>query len=209
MNLKLCAMLSAGLALFAGAAATRPDEPEDPLAKGDLSAFELVEIGPDSIALKDGEVRVSGTPNGYFATKKSYKNYILTFEWMYERPETLKSDASFEGNSGLLIHIALPHKVWPVCIEVQLAYPDAGNIFPVGKAMFEGEKDSQAQKKAMKPVGEWNAEKVTCRDGAVSCELNGARVASGKGAKPSEGPIGWQSEGAPIRFRKIRIQTLD
>ena len=68
------------------------------------------------MSIHDGEVRVSGKPDGYFATRDSYRNYVLRFEWMYERPSGLSSDASFRGNSGLLIHIAGPHKVWPVCI---------------------------------------------------------------------------------------------
>src|SRR5262249_31704770 len=89
-----------------------------PLVKGDdPQQFALIEIGPETLSIRDGEVRVSGKPNGYFATRASYKNYVLRFEWQYERPADLKSDAAFRGNSGLLLHIAEPHKVWPTCIE--------------------------------------------------------------------------------------------
>ena len=45
---------------------------------------------------------------GYFATKESFKNYVLKFEGMYERPEGLEADATFRGNSGLLIHSTPP-----------------------------------------------------------------------------------------------------
>src|SRR5437660_1213803 len=80
------------------------------LTGDDVNQFTLVEIGPRTVSIKGGEVRVTGKPNGYFATKASFKNYVLRFEWMYERPEGLKSDAAFRGNSGLLLHIK-EHKV--------------------------------------------------------------------------------------------------
>jgi len=180
-----------------------------PLLKGDdLNSFQLVAIGPDTMTIQDGVIRLSGKPNGYFATKESYKNYVLKFDWMYERPEGLESDAKFDGNSGLLVHIVGPHKVWPNCIEVQLMNRDAGNIFALG-GKFQGKKDAEAQKKAIKPVGQWNQEEVTCQEGKIACKINGEEVSRGTGAQPDHGQIGWQSEGKPIRFRNLRIKTLD
>jgi hypothetical protein len=180
-----------------------------PLLKGDdLKSFQLVAIGPDTMSIRDGVIHISGKPNGYFATKDRYKNYVLRFDWMYERPEGLESDAKFDGNSGLLVHIDGPHKVWPRCLEVQLANRDAGNIFALG-GKFQGKKDAAAQKEAIKPVGQWNEEEVICQDGTIVCKINGIEVARGTGAQPDQGQIGWQSEGRPIRFRNLRIKTLD
>jgi hypothetical protein len=180
------------------------------LIKGDdPKQFELVGLGPDTLKIVDGEIRVSGHPNGYFATKVDYRNYQLDFEWLYDRPEGLCSDAAFDGNSGLLIHVQRPHKVWPQSIEVQLYHPDSGNIFAITGAKFRGNKDAQAQKKAIKPAGQWNRMEVTCRDGTIVCKINGIEVARGQGASPDHGALGWQSEGSLIRFRKIQIKTLD
>ena len=205
-----CAAAVALSGLFSIAAVAGTESEYTPLVSGDSpSQFELVGIGPDSIRIVDGEVQLSGKPNGYFATKRSYRNYVLQFDWMYERPEGLASDAKFNGNSGLLVHITGAHKVWPKCTEVQLANADAGNIFAIQGAKFQGKKDADAQRKAIKPVGQWNAEEVTCRDGAIACKINGIEVASGKGADPDSGSIGWQSEGAKIRLRNIRIKVLD
>ena len=180
-----------------------------PLLKGgDVDSFQLVAIGPDTMTIQNGEIRISGKPNGYFATKQSYQNYVLKFDWMYERPEGLELGSKFDGNSGLLLHIAKPHKVWPRSIEVQLANSDAGNIFAItGK--FRGQKDPAAQKKAIKAVGEWNEEEVICKDGSIVCKINGIEVARGTGAEPDRGQIGWQSEGRPIRFRNLRIKPFD
>jgi hypothetical protein len=190
-------------------ASAAPDDEFKPLVNGDdVGQFTLVKIGPETITIKDGEVRVTGKPNGYFATKTSYKNYVVKFEWMYERPESLSSEAAFKGNSGLLLHIK-EHKIWPEAIEVQLMYSDAGNTFGIRPAKFVGKKDAQAQKQASKPVGQWNTVEVTCKDGSIVTVFNGIEVARGTGAEPDHGTIGWQSEGAPIRFRKLMIKPLD
>jgi hypothetical protein len=180
-----------------------------PLIRGDdPRQFELVGIGPDTLKIADGEVRVSGKPNGYFATKDSYRNYSLKFEWMYERPADLAEDVKFRGNSGLLIHVQEP-KVWPRSIEAQLMYADAGNLFAIQGAKVRGRKDPEAQRRATRPVGQWNQEEVVCKDGTITCTINGVEVARGAGADPDHGPIGWQSEGVPIRFRNLKIKPLD
>ena len=180
-----------------------------PLVRGtDLAQFDLVGIGPESIAIADGEIRLTGRPLGYFATKQDHGDFTLTFEWKYDRPEGLKTDAEFRGNSGVLVRIARPHKVWPSCVEVQLAQADPGAVFPVGTSRFQGESDPARQKKAVRPVGEWNRSEVTCRGGTIVSVLNGVEVARGDGANPDRGPIGWQSEGKPIRFRNLTIKAL-
>jgi hypothetical protein len=95
-----------------------------------------------------------------------------------------------------------------MCIEAQLANSDAGNTFAIFGAKFRGKKDAAAQKKAIKPVGEWNVEEVTCRGDQITCKINGVEVATGTGAMPDGGRIGWQSEGSPIQFRNIQIKKL-
>lgn len=176
----------------------------------DPSQFQLVGIDGKTLTIKDGsEVHVSGKPNGYFATKKTYKNYMLKFEWKYERPDGLESDARFKGNSGLLLNIQGKAKIWPKSIEFQLMNAEVGKIYPIDGAKFTGKWDRDAYKKAIKPVGEWNREEVTCKDGAMTCTLNGTLVTAGTGADPAEGAIGWQSEGAAIAFRNMKIKELD
>ena len=185
------------------------------LLKGnDPRQFELVGIGPDAITIADGEVRLSGRPNGYFATKESYRNAILRFSWRYERPSDLADDARFPGNSGVLIHIQEPHRVWPRCIQAQLMNADAGHTFAIGGATLRGDERAassraEALKRAIKPVGEWNEMEVVCRDGSIACTINGIVIDRGTGAAPDRGLVGFQSEGSPIRFRNPRIKPLD
>ena len=138
-----------------------------------------------------------------------YKNYTLKFEWMYERPEGYKDGDKFNGNSGVLIHLAPPDKIWPKCIEAQLEYNGAGDVFAINGAKFEGKTDRAAVKKAIKPVGQWNDAEIVCKGDTISCTMNGVKIASGSSASPTEGPIGFQAEGVPIRFRFLRVKSLD
>ncbi len=203
--------LAVSLASFFLAAGPAPlADDGSPLLRGaDPAQFELVGIGAGSIAIVDGEVRLTGKPLGYFATRQDYGDFILAFDWRYDRPADLATDAGFRGNSGVLVRIARPHKVWPGCVQVQLAQADAGAVFAIDDPTFRGRGDPAAQRAAVKAVGEWNRSEVTCRGGTVVSVLNGVEVARGDSARTARGPIGWQSEGRPIRFRAIRVRSLD
>jgi len=204
---RLALLLSAAV-LAVGVAHAQDGEGFVNLSNGkNMEGFRLVGVDASTFKVQDGVIQVSGKPNGYFATEKSYRNYALKFDWRYIRPAGLQNDADFGGNSGLLIHIAGEHKVWPKCVEVQLMNKDAGNIFGLGSKV-SGKKDAAVQAKAIKPVGEWNTQEVVCQDGRITAKINGMLVAEGTDADPREGPIGWQSEGAEIHFRNIRIKEL-
>jgi len=44
---------------------------------------------------------------------------------------------------------------------------------------------------------------------SITCKINGIEVATGAGAAPDGGRIGWQSEGSPIHLRNVMIKVLD
>ena len=153
--------------------------------------------------VKEGALIVGGKPTCFIYTEKSYKNYVLTFDWRF--PEGSKE----ESNSGSLVHIQTPLKVMPKSVEPQGRYKDHGKLYAVGgltslKSTF----NEEAHKKALKPMGQWSTTEVTCKaDGTVSVKLNGVPVAEGK-SELTEGPIGFQCEGWEIHFRNIRIKEL-
>lgn len=224
----LCKSLSclALLAVLAGAstvpAADKEDEGFKELFNGkDFTGWKMIlrdeKADPTkTFSVKDGIIVVTGTPNGYFHTDKSYKNYVLRFDWKFKRPEGLKDDKDFKGNSGCLVHIQEPHKVWPRSVEVQGMNSDHGHIFAVN---MKGEKATKftssvkkedmqkAQKDAIKPVGEWNTTEITCQDGKISSKVNGKPIDTGEG-ELKEGPFLFQSEGAEIYFKNIKIKEL-
>jgi hypothetical protein len=154
-----------------------------------------------TFSAKDGALIISGKPTCYIYTDKSYSNYVIQYEWRF--PE----GSSPDSNSGCLVHIQLPHKVMPKCIEPQGRYKDHGKLFFIGmkgKATF----DEAAHKKALKPMGEWSTTEVTCKaDGSISVKLNGVPVSSTK-TELTSGPIGFQSEGWEVHFRNIKIKQL-
>lgn len=205
-------LLTLGLVLTLAVVPTLAEESEEgftPLVEGDdLSGFGFVLKAEDADPketweAEDGVVRCTGKPNGYFYTKKSYSNYVLRFDFRY--PENA-------GNSGYLIHITGDHKVWPKCIEVQGMYDQAGLIFAIGGAKGPDNRQEQARKDLVldsrKPHQEWNSLEIISQDGKITAKLNGTTVGEGE-YDLTEGPIGFQSEGAPIEFRNMRIKVLD
>ncbi len=202
--------LLAGLFLLAPARAEKKAEGFTDLFNGkDLKGWKFYfakDADPEKTwSVKEGVIVCTGKPNGYFYTDKSYKNYVLSYDWKYLKPvEGEKS--SF--NSGALIHIQ-SHKIWPKCVEVQGANANHGFMyFLMCKKIGEAKYDKAAKDKAAKPIGEWNTTEITCKeDGTISAKINGTPVSEGK-SDLTEGQIGFQSEGAVIHFRNIKLKEL-
>jgi hypothetical protein len=167
-----------------------------------------VKVGADKTdpwSIQDGVIVCTGKPNGYLRTEKNYRNYVLRYDWMYKRPANLKDEKSFGGNSGCLVHIQLPDKVWPKCVEVQGMNREHAKIFALGGAKGKYSDDDGARWKALRPVGEWNTTEIISKDGMLTSKINGVQIATGSGTL-TEGPIGFQSEGAEIHFRNFLIR---
>jgi hypothetical protein len=175
----------------------------------DMSPFKLVGGSNDTWKVDGKVIQCSGKPAGYFATNQSYKNYSFRLEFKYRRPAGLDDDSKFEGNSGYLVHITGDHKIWPKSIEVQGHNKTAGTIFAIsGAKAVKAKDDAAARKKALKPVGEWNSLEIISKDGALTAILNGTKVCESEPGDVTEGPIGFQSEGAEIHFRNLRIKEF-
>ena len=207
--MKRCSLaLATVLALSPTAFAADKDE-GTPLFNGkDLAGLKVQFKDADKDAdpartftVRDGALIVSGKPTCYIYTEKSYKDYVLTYEWRF--PE----GSSPASNSGCLVHITPPHKVMPRCVEPQGRYRDHGKLFFLG-VKGQGTFDDAAHKKALRPMGQWSTTEVTCKaDGTVSVKLNGTPVATGK-SELTSGPIGFQSEGSEVHFRNIKVKAM-
>ncbi len=207
------ALLAAGLVWLVHQSPAGDDKDFKDLFNG--KNLEGWKIHPDKLdktfSVEDGHIKVSGKPSGYFYTAKSYKNYILKFDWRYKRPDNLEDDKKFNGNSGLLVHIKEPHKVWPVSLEIQGANGSHASFIPIGGkdvGVTDNKFDKAALEKARHKVGEWNTTEASIKNGDVVVKVNGTQVSSCKFTLP-EGPFGFQSEGAELHFKNIKIKVLD
>ena len=93
-------------------------------------------------------------------------------------------------------------------VEVTITPTRNGTELP---SMAESERAARllaALDKARNKVGEWNTTEASVKDGFVTSKVNGAAIASGK-VDLTEGPFGFQSEGAEIHFKEIKIKVLD
>lgn len=219
-NYRLPTVLAAAVALaaaqvsFAAAAKGGDAAGFKPLFNGrDLSGFKVYpEAAEQAYKVADGVITVSGHPNGFLCTDKSYKNYVVRYDWQYKRPAGLEDDLKFLGNSGCLVHVREPGQpavggVWPQCVEVQGMNRDHGTLLFL-KTKGENHYDRDARNRAAKPVGEWNTTEITCLgDGSITVKINGTQVTTGR-SDLTEGQIAWQSEGAEIHFRNIMIKEL-
>jgi len=211
MSLRLSFMVLMGLALLGAAPAEdSKDEGFTDLFNGkDLKGWKFQMPGkadPEKTwSVKEGTIVCTGKPDAYFYTEKSFKNYILRYDWKYTKPESGKKSTF---NSGALIHIQ-KHKIWPKCVEVQGANANHGFLYFLDcKKIGDAKYDQAAKNKAAKPIGEWNTTEITCKeDGTITARINGTEVSSGK-SDLAEGQIGFQSEGAVIEFRNIKIKEM-
>jgi len=174
--------------------------------------FHLGREGADNngtFTVKDGVVICSGSPSGYMYTEKSYGNYTLRFEFAFKRPDGLADDSAFGGNSGCLIHVGQKNAlgVWPRSIEVQGMNRQMGLILPIPRNVkctrtFENETSAEVRK----PLGEFNLIEIEVQGGDMVIRINGAVVSTVGDCELTEGPIGFQSEGAETHWKNIRIR---
>jgi hypothetical protein len=164
-----------------------------------------------SIDPKEGIIICKGHPLGYLRTEKDYTNYILRLEWRFN-PITKQA-----GNSGVLLRIVGPDKVWPKSIEAQLQSGSAGDIWLIDNARLDTPEERVDKgtprhrlhtRENEKPIGEWNTYEIICDGGSITLKVNGETLNQGTNAEAVAGKIGLQSEGAEIHFRNIRLIPL-
>jgi len=162
--------------------------------------------------VQNGVVHCAGKPNGYIQTTREYSNYKLHLEWRWVKGPS---------NNGVLLHKTGPDKLWPKSIECQLMHENAGDFWLIdgtavtanGKRMggIAGKniRVPKKEKSNEKPIGQWNSYDIYCRGDTIKCYVNGLLQNEGTNASDTKGRICLQSEGAPIEFKNIYIESLD
>lgn len=158
--------------------------------------------------IQDGVLVCSGNPAGYIRTTERYTNYVLKFEWRFN-PVSKKA-----GNSGALLRVQEPDKVWPRSIEAQLMSGNAGDFWNIGEFKMQTEasrlngRNTKKTHMAERALGEWNEYEIIVAGGDVILKVNGEVVNHAWDAEQIAGFIALQSEGAEIHFRNIRLAPI-
>lgn len=156
-------------------------------------------------SVREGIIHCAGRPNGYARTIQSYRDYRLHLEWRWTEGG---------GNSGAFVQLNGPDKVWPLCLEVQLASGNAGEVRANGGSRVRELTDDHPRsvprraEASEKPPGEWNACDITCRGDTATVRVNGVLQNEVSGSSVTAGAIGLQAEGKPVEFRNIAIEPL-
>ena len=175
-------------------------------------------LKPQVWSVQDGILVCKGEPLGYLYTAKSYESFKMVVEWRW-------APGGKPGNSGVLLRINGEPRPLPKCIEAQLASGNAGDLYGFHGTAMDGDAarkiDSagspftgpiQGVKKIKgneKPPGEWNVYEITLNGGNLTVSVNGEKVNEATGCAVLAGPVGVQSEGGEIHFRKIELTPID
>ncbi len=153
-------------------------------------------------SVQDGLLKCVGKPSGYLRTEKAYANYKVTVEWRFAKA----------GNTGVLVHMNGPEKIWPLCVECQGMHKAQGDMYfwsgAKAQELTKGVKVPRKGADAEKPVGEWNLYQVVCAQDTVTILVNGQEMNRATGCHPAAGKIGLQSEGAQLEVRRVTLEPL-
>ena len=160
-------------------------------------------------SVTNGVIHCTGKPTGYLRTTQVYSNYFLTVEWRFLKIAP-KAD-----NTGILVHMQLPDKVWPQCIQVQGKHDRQGDLFLMEGAESKEHKGMDKNtpiplrgESVEHPVGEWNKAETVCLHGQVESFINSKFVNETTECSINSGFIGIQSEGGDIEIRSIIYTPL-
>src|SRR5580698_1602877 len=190
---------------------------------------------PDHVfQVENGVIHVSGKEMGYIITRTPYHDYYLRAEFKWGEG-TYGEREGKARDSGILYNIQGEQKVWPRSIEFQITEGGTGDFWmtdgaaltgrdgkrvvgPAGSAMkidrfgkgpsqnVVGFRDPVGDLE--KPHGEWNVLALVIHGNDVKQYVNGKLANEGTDPFPSEGKIIFQSEGAEVFFRNIKLYPL-
>lgn len=169
-------------------------------------------------SVQDGLLTCQGTPVGFIYKGPVVTDFRLVVEYRWP-------PGSKPGNSGVFSRITTPMKAIPPAVEFQLKHGSAGDVlglqgrkiaagqprfFSVLKHPLAGDIAGVAKTvDAENPPGEWNRVEILAQGPRYSVKLNGKEVNAVEDVEIVAGPIGLQSEGGVIQFRRATLTILD
>lgn len=183
-------------------------EPEGGFTRLNVEDFTPFQGGAETWREIDGVIVCSGDPKGYLHSNDTFGNFTWRAEYRFVPVEDeAKRPLS---NTGFMIHIQEPHKVWPRSLEVQGRWDEMCSINSNGGAAdLVIDDESAARAAARKPVGQWNAVEIVSQEGGLTATLNDQLICTSEAGELIEGLIGLQSELFEVHFRRLRIRRDD
>ncbi len=151
--------------------------------------WSLPDPAPKNWSVADGVIRLAGGGRPHLGSQWDYEDFDMRFQWRATREKY---------NSGF--YIRSNRKVGNN--QINLAKGGEGHFF--GGKMNGGKPVPELQKPAM----EWNEWRVLVQGDKVRFWCNGKLAWEGTEFASKRGHIGLQAEGAPLEFRRLRIQEL-
>jgi hypothetical protein len=152
------------------------------------------------------DIVCTGLPKGYLHTKDAYENFTLRGEFQYILTEGQEM-APEKANTGFMLFIQEPHKVWPPSLEAQGRWDELCSLKSNGGIPSLTIHDQpEVRERVRKLPEEWNAVEIVAREGAVTARLNGELVCTSDAGELKSGFLGLQSEGYAVRFRNLRVR---
>lgn len=172
----------------------------------------------DVWSVEDGILVCKGEPLGYLYTDQDYESFKLVVEWRW-------APGKKAGNSGVLMRINGKPQPLPKCFEAQLQSGNAGTLYGFHGMNMDGSADRRIDKEGgdftgyikgvnkltanENPVGEWNRYEIILDGESLKVWINGKLLNEATNCDVLAGPIGFQSEGGEIHFRKIDLTLLN
>jgi hypothetical protein len=190
--------------------------------------------GEHVFRVENGIIHVSGKDFGYFITKNSYHDYYLTAEFKWGQGTYLEREGKAR-DSGILYHVQGEQKVWPRSIEFQICEGGTGDFWMTDGAALTGKNGKRVEGppgraslidhfgkgpstnvtgfrdpvgELEKPHGQWNFLELVTQGNVIQQYVNGKLANEGTNPFPTEGKILFQSEGAEVFFRNIKLYPL-
>lgn len=172
---------------------------------------------PGGWKVKDGAMELD--KGGYIWTKEKFGNFILEAE--FRIPKDCNSGIFFRtGDIKDPVQTGMEMQVIDQPAQAKPVKNDCGALYDL----------VAPSALVMKPVGEWNTVKITCRNSLVTIVMNGKKIVTadldqwttphrnpdGTGNKfnkalkdfPREGYIGFQDHGSPLWYRNVKVTRL-
>lgn len=154
----------------------------------------------DTFGVKNGVITNTGRPTGYIRTIKDYTSYVLRLQLRHVKA----------GNSGVLLRMTSPDKVWPKSIEAQGMSGNMGDIWNIDNvpmkvepARTKGRRTLKLHPSNEKPIGQWNECEIYLNGGDLQIYINRLLQNFATHCQEVPGKICLQSEGSPKEFRNI------